>query len=147
MMIGFLQTNLRRFEVAMKKRARVYLLGRYLVVEIQPVSKMELLIGLELLTQLNEVYLQSHPNTKPLYKAEITYQLEPPGVEDWLTIPVLYQRGIGDCEDLACALCAERRVRGQDCSPNVERHGKVWHITARAGELIEDPSRVLGMGR
>ena len=146
-MLGFLQTNLGRFELALRKKARVHLEGRYLVVEIQPVQKWEILVGLELLTQLNEVYLRAHPNTPALYKAQVVYQLEPPGVEDWLTIPVLFQRGIGDCEDLACALCAERRVRGFPCDPHVEKHRHVWHITARAGELIEDPSRVLGMGR
>jgi hypothetical protein len=146
-MLGFLQTNLGRFTRALRKDARIHTEGRYLVVEIQPVQKWEILVGLELLTQLDEVYLRAHPQTPLLYKAQVSYQLEPPGVEDWLTTPVLYQRGIGDCEDLACALCAERRVRGFECNPHVEKHGHVWHITARAGELIEDPSRVLGMGR
>lgn len=104
-------------------------------------------IALEWMTRLNEVYLLGHPHTKRLYNAGVRYEYEPPGEENWLTIPVLYRYGYGDCEDLACALAAERRRAGIPCDPFVSRQGRVWHIRCKCGTAIEDPSLVLGMGR
>lgn len=146
-MLGFIVGNLPRFEKTLRQKAPSYIKGRLVCVELDLREQWEILVGLELLTQLDEVYLASHPKTKPLYKSGVKYLIEAPGLEEWLTIPVLYERGVGDCEDLACALCAEKRFRGIACDPFVSKKGHVWHVMSRCGDLIEDPSRVLGMGR
>jgi hypothetical protein len=150
-MLGFLAKEKPRYERALQQRIPVELKGQLIYVHLNLVSKVELLCGLELLTGLDVVYLQCQPQTKPLYQSGVKYRLELPGLEEWLTIPVLYKRGYGDCEDLSCALCAERRIRGIDCHPDVNRHKRVWHVTTRTrldnDEILEDPSRVLGMGR
>lgn len=73
-----------------------------------------LLIALEALTSINEWHLnEAIRSGKPLprlYESGVYYEEEPPGQEDWLDIHSLYRAGKGDCEDLACALAAERRV-------------------------------------
>src|ERR1700680_1259210 len=71
-------------------------------------------IALEALTKINEWHLQNgldNGNPFPrLYSSGVIYEEEPPGQEDWLDIPTLYKLQKGDCEDLGCALTAERRV-------------------------------------
>lgn len=146
-MLGFLQRELPRYEKTLGQKAQTWIKKNILYVQFNLTSKVELLVGLELLTQLDEVYLLSHKRTVPLYQSGVNYIVEAEGKEEWLTIPVLYQRGWGDCEDMACALAAERRVRGFNCNPFVSKQGRVWHVQTVCGDLIEDPSRVLGMGR
>jgi len=131
-----------------------------------------LLIALEALTATNEWHLREAIKIgKPyprLYESGVFYQEEPPGQEDWLDIPTLYREGKGDCEDLGCALTAERRVYdGLDSRPilkwrfitadELRRGGYPKKIIPREGIYlvhilsqlpngrIEDPSKVLGM--
>lgn len=67
--------------------------------------------------------------------------------ERFCSIPVTYQQGWGDCDDLAPWLAAERTVRdGLLSIPIPTRSAVGWHIVvARADGLQEDPSRVCGM--
>ena len=127
------------------------------------------------LTAGNVAYLRSHPNTPRLYRSGVVYRREPrgrvwhlpshgivfwqePKVEEiWKNIPSLYRDGYGDCEDLACALAAERTVkdgipsrpvfRKRTFTRNDGKTFRLYHIrTLRSDGVIEDPSRVLGMG-
>lgn len=86
-----------------------------------------------------------------LYRAGVRYRREPREVrEEWLTAPEVLSRGYGDCEDLACWRAAELMVSGEDplARPILRRTASGWHVVVlRSGGGIEDPSRVLGMGR
>jgi hypothetical protein len=87
----------------------------------------------------------------PLYESGVRYIPEVTGVvttqpvEDWQAIDVLYATKRGDCEDLACARVAELRVQGYDAHPRITKQGRVWHVTVRCGDQVEDPSKLLGM--
>ncbi len=114
-----------------------------------PASRQTLTAALEGLTALDAVFLQ-RGNFPRLYKSGVRYQREPPGIENWLTVPEVLRVGLGDCEDLACWLCAERRVRDRvACRVVAKRTGrKKFHALVQyADGSYEDPSRVLGMGR
>jgi len=108
---------------------------------------------LEGLVLADVVYFETHPKAPRLYDSGVRYKKERPGREDWLIIPDLYKKGTGDCEDLGAALAAECRVfDGLDAWAFTVRTGKKKFHTKVAirqdGQLfIEDPSRVLGMGR
>lgn len=131
-----------------------------------------LILALEALTQINEYHLRrALASGKPfprLYESGVYYQEEPPGQEDWLDIPTLYREGKGDCEDLGCALTAERRVYDGVPSRPVLRWKFITSEELRRGGyppqiipsegiylihilsqlpngLIEDPSKILGM--
>lgn len=88
----------------------------------------------------------------PLYESGIRYGEEPPGQEQWLSTDALYQLGVGDCEDLACARASERLTVGDHCSPcmelqpaNDEGH-RLYHILiCNPDGTREDPSERLGM--
>lgn len=105
------------------------------------------------LSAANCSYLKAHPETPWLYEAGVVYQAEEPGHEDWQTIPYVLDRGEGDCEDLACWRVAELRIRrGIRAVPRLtwrpRVNGRLYHITVRYPDgRVEDPSRVLGMGR
>lgn len=129
-------------------------------------------IALEALTKIDEWHLQQgiiSGNPYPrLYDSGVYYEEEAPGKEDWLDIPTLYRLGKGDCEDLGCALTAERRVYdGIPSKPylrhkfipsqelimsgypkkNIPRDGLfLVHILSQLPDgTIEDPSKMLGM--
>lgn len=108
---------------------------------------------LEGLVLANVVYLETHPKTPRLYDSGVRYKRERPGRENWLIIPQLYKARFGDCEDLGAALAAECIVfDGLDAFAFAVRTGKKKFHTKvgirQDGEvLVEDPSRVLGMGR
>jgi len=108
---------------------------------------------LEGLVLANVVYLEAHPKTPRLYESGVRYKRERPGRENWLIIPYLYKRRFGDCEDLGAALAAECIVfDGLDAWAFTVRTGKKKFHTKvcirEDGELfVEDPSRVLGMGK
>jgi len=129
-------------------------------------------IALEALTQINEWHLRealSRGTPLPrLYDSGVRYEEEPPGQEDWLDIPTLYRLRKGDCEDLGCALAAERRVYdGIPASPYIKskfipskqlllagyprrdlpKEGihLVHVMTILPDGTVEDPSKVLGM--
>ena len=101
-------------------------------------------------------YLRAHPETPRLYESGVRYQAELPGREDWQTVPFALARGVADCEDLACWRVAELWVRdGVRALPRMTWRPKgprgqwrLYHITVRWPDgHVEDPSRVLGMGR
>lgn len=131
-----------------------------------------LVIALEALTAANEWHLRNAIREgRPLprlYDSGVFYEEEPPGQEDWLDYPTLLKLGKGDCEDLGCALTAERRV--YDGIPSrpvlrwkyitsdyLRRNGYPAKILPRDGiylihilsqlpdGTLEDPSKVLGM--
>jgi len=104
------------------------------------------------LTRINVRYLQAHPETPLLRDANIRYEEEPPGQEDWQDIPTCLRMGSADCEDLAAWLAAEYQVRF-----GVPAHafykaftkkdgGLLYHILVRRPDgRVEDPSRAKGM--
>ncbi len=104
------------------------------------------------------VALQRRFDYPDILTSGIRYRREPPGVEDWRCLDVLYDLGNGDCEDLAAAHAAQRRVwaekRGiKDFSAHVIvtpvspglRHARVRE-SFRGTVRIVDPSKILGMG-
>lgn len=108
---------------------------------------------LDCLVRMNLLYLQDNPGTPKLYAAGVRYEREPSGVERWASIPHVLALGYGDCEDLGCWLAAEKiraGDRGAKAFPRGREtpHGRLVHIMVRTGDgRIEDPSRVLGMGK
>lgn len=116
------------------------------------------------------------PLIPPLYRSGVRYREEPKewDVEHFDTIPALYPRKWGDCDDIAPARVAELRFTGEDKRASVcvkwkRLDGKpdgqrLYHIVVRRtnisrsridgrqflsdgkGGVIEDPCRVLGMG-
>ena len=108
---------------------------------------------LEASTQVNQLYIRSHPGLPLLYQSGVRYQNEPrgQGYEEFAPLATVYERGWGDCDDLAPIRCAELRERfGERATIRVQwkKHptGKLFHIVVRRGDgSIEDPSRILGM--
>lgn len=112
------------------------------------------------LTAWNEAFLRHaralgisipHP-----YDAGLRYEKEPPPQEEWLDVVELYERRVGDCEDLAAALAAWLRVyEGIDARAGFARRvvempqiGSVWlfhcFVVLPDGRIL-DPSKRLGM--
>ena len=115
-------------------------------------SHKALFVMLRCLTEINELYLQAHPETPPLYRSGVRYMEEPPGQEDWQDIPITLQMGLADCEDLVCWRVAELRVRaGINAKPVFKAFPRangsmLYHILVEYPDgTIEDPSRILGM--
>ncbi len=71
-----------------------------------------------------------------------------PDVERWQAADVLAITLKGDCEDLACYLVAELRVkRHERARIRLTKKGTTWHVSVfRGNGRVEDPSRRLGMG-
>lgn len=108
---------------------------------------------LEATVMINRVYLRLH-SVPPLYQSGVRYQEEPDdGIEEFATIPIILSRGWGDCDDLAPWRVAELQHGGEKATIRIswmrqENNRKLFHITVRrANGTIEDPSRILGMGR
>jgi hypothetical protein len=106
---------------------------------------------LHALVGLNVAYLRFHPNTPSIYRAAVRYHREPRGHEQWLQVPSVREQTWGDCEDLAAWRVAELRVHGVDAWPCFHWRrlpaALVYHIVVcRPDGIVEDPSRVLGMG-
>lgn len=113
---------------------------------------------LDCLISIDMTYLQRHPNTPLLYKSGVRYQDEPIGAEFWRDIPTVLRYLDADCEDLACWLVAEKRVRfgipaRPIIIPQLKPNGRfLYHINvgtpnprAPGGVEVDDPSRRLGM--
>lgn len=130
---------------------------------------------LESLTTVNQQFLQKF-NVPPLYRSGVKYREEPLGLmrfkpvnsaglidnqhaqnllgplEEFAAIPVIYDRGWGDCDDLAPWRCAELRNYGEKAKIRIQwkrmRNGhKLFHIVVRRENgMVEDPSKILGMG-
>ena len=122
----------------------------------RPASEAVLRLFLEALTAANVAYLQSHPDTPPIYSAGVVYRRETPKIkgapipEEWLQIPYVLQQGWGDCEDLACWRAAELLQQGVKAQPTFtfrkQGNFSIYHIMVRLPNgKIEDPSRRLGM--
>lgn len=109
-------------------------------------------IGLRALVAQNLVYLLEHPDTPLLYDSGIVYQREPPGQEDWQTIPAMLATMNGDCEDLAAWRVAELQAEGEHAriitkSKRMPSGRTLVHVLVRREDgSIEDPSIMLGMG-
>jgi hypothetical protein len=108
-------------------------------------------ILLECLVRLDLHYIYRNPETPLLYESGVRYEREK-NLEEWLAIPEVLSRGVGDCEDLACWLAAEYRARGimaQAFATRMPTEGPkpLYHVRVRLGNgrQIEDPSRALGM--
>lgn len=106
--------------------------------------------AVEALTGINAAIVQVLDGRIPLlYESGVRYR--EPGKERWQTIAELYDRGAGDCKDLAAARAAELRYfEGELARPVVYeitagRNGqRRFHaVVERADGTIEDPSRVL----
>mgnify|MGYP001810330222 CR=1 FL=1 len=87
---------------------------------------------------------------RPIYQS-VCYQRERAGQEVWRSSKALSLRGIGDCEDLACARVAERLSVGDYCRPAIQVQrkpggGTLYHVLIQnVNETTEDPSALLGM--
>jgi hypothetical protein len=114
-------------------------------------SQMYLQLLLHALVALDAAYLRFHPETPLIYRAGIRYHREPQGYEQWLQTPCILEQRWGDCEELAAWRVAELRVRGIDAWPCFHwrkfKTSLVYHIVVcLPNGVMEDPSRVLGMG-
>lgn len=105
-------------------------------------------LALETLVVLNLAFLTTTQGVPSLYSSGVKYQREPKGREDWLTLPLLLERGVGDCEDLAAARAAELRHAGERGARAIVKRVRpgLWHcLVRRADGRLEDPSKKLGM--
>ena len=116
------------------------------------VTRAMLGIFLRSLVAANVVWLLRHPKTPSLYDSGVEYEREPPGQEEWQTIPALLKSRAGDCEDLAAWRVAELQVKGEPAriitkTKRLETGKLLIHVLVRRGDgTIEDPSMMLGMG-
>ncbi len=81
----------------------------------------------------------------------VYYELEPPGLEQWLGPRELLRRGKGDCEDLAIYLAgwlrARKNIWARVVLKRFEHEQHVWYhavVQLPSGEIL-DPSAWLGM--
>ncbi len=119
---------------------------------------------LEALTMANVAYLLEcrarGVDVPLLYQSGVRYLAEPDGRDEWQDIPDTLARSTGDCEDLACWRVAELRVcfnqrrarRGitvtHYADPKSGADVTLYHILVLHEDgTVEDPSRILGMGR
>jgi len=84
-------------------------------------------------------------------QANVRYQLEPPGEEDWKLPQNVIRDGWGDCEDLAGWRAAGLRITGEDPDARavVARTGpgKLHCVVMRSDGSIDDPSRDVARGK
>jgi hypothetical protein len=103
----------------------------------------------EALTLTNVSYLRANPGSPSIYASGVVYR-EEGSPEIWRDIPTVTAHGWGDCDDLACWLAAELRVRHQRravVSLQRQTTPGLWHAVVRdidTGATL-DPSRKLGM--
>lgn len=107
---------------------------------------------LDRLTEANVAYLASHPDTPALYASGVRYAIESMGIDDWKSVPYVIESGYGDCEDLACWLAAEYRLKGIAARPFATSASigsldvNLLHIQVLMPDgSVEDPSARLGM--
>ena len=83
-----------------------------------------------------------------LYQSGVRYRLLP-GPERFSWIPIVLRRKTGDCDQLACWRAAELQEQGIDAvAVPIRRRENLMHIVVKHPDgRIEDPSRVLGMGK
>ena len=115
---------------------------------------------LECLITIDTEYLRRRPTVPLLYQSGVRYEEEPLGAEFWRDIPTVLKYGTADCEDLACWLVAEKRVRFGILAtarivpqlgaptPALPNGRFVYHIVVATPDVpggVDDPSRRLGM--
>lgn len=89
----------------------------------------------------------------PLYRAGVRYRSEPPDRDTFADLVRVLQQGHGDCAHLACWRVAELREAGERATLRVtwkvSPSKRLFHVLVRRGDgvTIEDPSRILGMGK
>lgn len=107
----------------------------------------------------NLLYLSLHRGVPPLYASGVRYANEPTGqnfnglpAEEFALIPVVLERKLGDCDDLAPWRCAELIHAGEAAKIRIQwktrpdTGRKYYHIVVRRADgTIEDPSARLGM--
>lgn len=117
----------------------------------------ELCMGL---AEANARWLIDHPETPLLYESGVYYRQETVKEGEWFKdIPAVLEQGYADCEDLASWRAAELTiffgvgaeifVDWQDMGGgHILYHVRVLTNYGPGGvPTVEDPSRVLGMGR
>lgn len=118
--------------------------------ELSSVDAERLRVVLDALVRLNLIDMRKQ-RFPDLYKAGIRYKKEPKELgrfERWQTLKMMLKTGHGDCEDLASARVAQLRMMGVRAVPWLKKKGQTWHVVVRyPNGRIEDPSRILGMGR
>jgi hypothetical protein len=113
------------------------------------------------LVKIDYDYLREFPTTPKLYNSGVIYKDDThiecwkdvcQTKEDyWQDLPTTYQKGYGDCEDLACILVAELWMEGIHALPfprlqDSAEGEQLWHIQVLLPDgMIEDPSAKLGM--
>lgn len=105
--------------------------------------------AIEGLVRVNERLYRENPTIPSVYQSGARYRGRDPG-EDWRNVVEIVRDRFGDCEDLAAARAGELRARGeQGARAEVIRTGpQMTHArVVRADGTIEDPSRLLGMGK
>ena len=101
-------------------------------------------------------YLGEHPSTPLLYHSGVRYKRQDMdgGQEDWHDIPSAIEAEKTDCKVLAAWRIAELRIRGVAAKLHIlwnkirTKKGEVYlfHVQVMwPDNVIEDPSRVLGM--
>ena len=113
-------------------------------------SEKVLLFALEALVNIDRIEIRKK-RLPPLYKAGVRYVREE-DTEVWQDAITILRNREGDCEDLACYRIAELRNNGKKVQPyiryKVGKDGYIYHVMVlRANGTLEDPSRILGMGR
>lgn len=102
---------------------------------------------------VNRITLKADPSIPPLYKAGVVYKREPKGQETFNDVTVIKHFGFGDCAHLAAWRVAELQNAGENATLRiawkVTRRGKrLFHVQVRRADgRIEDPSKLLGMGK
>jgi len=104
---------------------------------------------LDALVMVNLVFLRTH-TVPPLYRSGVIYRPEPPGQEEFASIPAVLARGWGDCDDIGPWRVAELRLHGEPAKIRIQwkklPNGKLFHVLVRrANGDLEDPCIKLGM--
>lgn len=101
------------------------------------------------LVAVNKGWYETYPHFPKLYDTHVLYRLEN-GTENWQDVPTTFDKGYGDCEDLACWRAGELQAMGIPALPYITWRktpsGTIYHALLRWPDgKIEDPSRALGM--
>lgn len=77
----------------------------------------------------------------------VVYRRETPGHENWQSAVETHRRGYGDCEDLACWVAADLRVRGiaNAKAVTIQTGPHLRHCIVSVNGKVFDPSKARGM--
>ncbi len=108
--------------------------------------------SLDYLVRVNLIFLRNHV-CPALYRSGVVYGR----TIKWEPIPALFApkergRAYGDCKSLSAALIAEYYMQGKESKPVFRfvrnaKGGLDFHILVETIHGVEDPSKVLGMGK